>query len=171
MRFAPEVTVGQLIIDAPGYLRYVHPSNGRDRAWPGEFRLERAPQTPYSGQVISGDTGAPVTRGEVTWESADSSGIGTRIDPQGVFRIDVPIASDVASGRLTIDAPGYEPLIRSVEIRRGQPTAEFRLVALPPTPTPTPIPPFPTVTPLPTTTSMATATATLTLTVTPDPSL
>jgi hypothetical protein len=148
-RYPVDVTAGDLYIDAPGYQRYGYRFNLRDRPWPAEFGLLPAPLTPYVGSVIDAETGAPITRGDVTWE-ANNSLVSTRINPDGIFRLDIPIAASVATGQLTVDAPGYERVASTMEIRRGQPTEEFRLVTLPPTPTLTRVPPTPTETSTPT---------------------
>jgi hypothetical protein len=148
LQIPANLSSGQLIVDAPGYLRYVSNFNSGELPSPWQIRLERAPQTPFLGTVVDTRNGTSVTRGEVRWEGSGGPVVG-ELTSQGTFRLEVPIAGDAASGRLLINAPGFQPDERAVELRRGQAPMAFRLTALPPTPTPTPIPPPPTATPTP----------------------
>ena len=136
-RLPGEVTVGELIIDAPGYQRYRQSINIRQTAWPEVFRISRAAETSLLGYAVDAKTSAPVTRGEVAWVVPGQDALTGRIESDGSFRIEVPISGEVATGDVVIFATGYEQLERRVQLSRGQAPLEFRVAALTPTPLPT----------------------------------
>jgi len=129
-----------VLIDAPGYQRFRQEINLRQTAWPEVFRIARASETPLFGRAVDEATSAPVIRGDVTWQGIGTPAIAGRIEADGLFRLDVPIAAETASGQLTISASGYELFQQPVELKRGQGQLDFVLVPLAPTPLPTPRP-------------------------------